>query len=114
MATMVKRQNIGNTISFWTNLGGSIFVDSFKDGIVDVVVTGDTIRESIKIIVGCFDNNSNFQIELCKALNINSPIRGIHTSINGVDFIITKENANVRKVLREYFYTLDKQEKEYA
>lgn len=99
---------------FWTNFGTHIVLKSFKDGIADIYIPGEKCTSCIEIIVGCFDSKSNFKEEICKALNSNSAVKGIHISLDDVNILVTDKNADVKKVIREFFSILDKRDKKYA
>ena len=83
----------------------SLWVTSFKDGVVTVDPTcGTNINTFARIIAGCFDEKSNFATELLKGFDVpdNTPFTSIKFVFNGALVTVTKENADANKIFNEW------------
>lgn len=79
----------------------SLLVKSFQNGIATVEPYNRcSLQVFAQVIAGCFDCSSNFDLELRFAygLNSNSVLTGIEFSFEGVNFLVTAENATVDKI----------------
>lgn len=79
----------------------SLLVKSFQNGIATVEPYNRcSLQVFAQVIAGCFDYSSNFIMELRFAygLNSNSVLTGIEFSFEGVNFLVTAENATVDKI----------------
>lgn len=103
MATIVKtNEQFARCRVFTTQDGHDLFVSDFKDGIVKYEYVMDNIPEVIaRIIVECFDDNSNFSDAIFEAYNCpsNSAFYGIELSFFGKKMLVTKQTASIIKIL---------------
>ena len=101
---------IDTTHFFSTNslFGDSLWVDSFEDGIVALRSCSfahyGTLKNFFKMLAGCFNENSNLADELQKAFNCDkkTPFTTIKFHLFGRTILVTKENANVEMLLKEW------------
>lgn len=80
-------------------------VEGFEDGIATVKpVGGCTITELAKAVAGCFNDDSNFGTEVLRAYECdeNATFTGIKFEFNGVTLIVTKENADAKRIYQEW------------
>ena len=87
-----------------------IYVEDFNDGIVEThVLVGTSIELYAEVIAGCFKTKSNFAKEVIRAykkmcgLDKDTEIKGIKFNFNDVEILVTKENANVKDIIKQYY-----------
>ena len=83
----------------------TILVKSVEDGIVTVEpMDYCTIIDIAEIVAGCFVDDSNFWHEIIEHLNLdkNSGINGININFYGLTIEVTRENADVEKILKKW------------
>ncbi len=121
MATKVNFYRIwehdNKTRIFQTLNNGFLWVSSFKDGIAVVEPSwGSDIDSFSSLVAGCFDDCSNFEIELCKAFDYDfeTTLNGIQFEFNGVTILVTKENADKDKIVEEWRAGIDANEERYC
>lgn len=81
------------------------YVEDFKDGVVVIrPCGGDVIFDFIRVIVGCFNSESNFAEEVFKAFNDGkkATFTGIKFWFNGVPVLVTREKLDVNQILNEW------------
>lgn len=74
----------------------TFFVSSFENGIATIDLLCDSIFTDVAdIILGCFNNDSNFKAQLFKAFGCNkdTPFSGIKVNFNDVSILFTKKNV---------------------
>lgn len=92
---------------FRTFDGKMIWVKSHEDGVFVIVPTaGSTIQNTAKMAAECFEECSNF----ATAVGIHfeqeysfHDLKGIRFDFNGVDVLVTHENANVKQIVQIYY-----------
>lgn len=65
---------------------------------------GDGFSEFVEAVVGCFNDDSNFGIEVLRTYDCdeNDTFTGIKFTFNGVTLIVTKENADIDVIYNEW------------
>lgn len=109
MKTYLYVENDGNEINIVGKKGSYIYFNGFdfNEGFVEVEASpGMHIEEFAEIIVGCFEDGSNFE-RVCRENFIKSfceyVIKGIKLKFNGVIIVVSKENAEVNGIVKAYF-----------
>lgn len=95
-------------LSFWVN--------SFDNGIATLDAScGTDIREFAAVVEGFFEKHSNFEIELKRVFecDANTKLERVEFSFNGVEFNITKDNADKDKIYKQYCDGLHEQAEKY-
>lgn len=87
----------------------TLYVKKFENGVVTVdVPIGISLKEFASVIVGCFDEKSNFKQQL--AFVFKKPeveIRAFEFSFNEVEFFVVKANGNVNRIIQRYHEELE-------
>ena len=77
-----------------------------KDGFVIIEpYAGDNIVDFAEIIAGCFNEDSNFFAKVLQAYDYDASeitFKGIKFVFNDVPVTVTKENADVEKILQQW------------
>ena len=82
-----------------------LWVEGVKDGIVTVEPgSGDRFNDFAEAVVGCFNDDSNFGTEVLRTYDCdeNDTFNGIKFTFNGVTLIVTKENADMDVINKEW------------
>lgn len=102
MATIIHiNKDFAKYRIFDTTDGGVIEIEDFDDGIVKIcAISGGTPEEIAKIIVGCFEKDSNFRETVVKSYGYDDKnvFRGIELLFSDRKLLITEENA-IEKVI---------------
>ena len=120
MATIVKAdEEFAKYRMFKTQDKHDIFVTDFDDGVARIDFTDDYTPESMaRIIVGCFDKNSNFKEAILNAYNCSDEdyFRGIELNVLGKQLLVTEKTASIsaisifiRDSIEEFMETLQKE-----
>ena len=83
----------------------NLWVKSFENGIATVdPMCGCSITSFAETVAGCFDRDSNFAHQLLTAYNadMDAVLKGIQFDFNGVTLLVTEENADKDKILKEW------------
>lgn len=109
-----------NTSRIFRTIGNNeiptLWVESFEDGIVTVAPAGGySIENFAEAIAGCFNEDSNFGIEVLRAYNCdeNATFICIKFEFNGVTLIVTKENADKERIYSDWKAGLEANEEGY-
>lgn len=88
-------------IGFWRIR--NIWVDAYEGGFATIDPIFCNIYDFAVIVANCFDDESNFAIEVMKAYNCDTPFVGIKFTFNGITLTVTRENANADKICQEWY-----------
>lgn len=91
-------------------------IRSFENGIaIQEAEYSRTIQENAEILVGLFNKDSNFKAELFKAFGCSedTKFKGIQFKFDAVTILVTKENADVDKIVEEYHLGIKALQLEY-
>ena len=113
VTTMVTRvyfkEICGNnhkTRIFETFTRETLKVNSFKNGIAVIEIYSEQIIKYSELIAGCFEEDSNFEAELCEAFDCDpaTTLDAILLESTGkwVTLLVTKENADKDKINAEW------------
>lgn len=122
MATRVRFEEIWDfgdgdkTYIFRASNRELLEVKSFENGIAIVdPLCGSDIHDFAKLISGCFHKGSNVEKQLKNFFGCDSKttLNGIQFEFNEVTVLVTKENANARKIVAEWRAGVDANAERY-
>lgn len=103
MATIIHiNKDFAKYRIFDTTDGGFIEIKDFDDGTVKIcAISGGTPEQIAKIIVGCFEKDSNFRETVIKSYGYDDEnvFRGIELLFSDRKLLITEENASEKVIV---------------
>lgn len=94
-----------------TNTNTGFRLTGFENGVATIDAgLGNTIGEFISLVVGCFDEDSNFMSELGKIYQFegNMELSGICFSFNGAKILVTKDFLDKDRIYRKWLAAMEK------